>query len=124
MSLVSKKTVQEWPRFLHDFRIFIEDSPSGAESATTAVNINLKPGRLHRGPRVYKMESDPKGYVLLINNENFEDPTLKFRSGTHIDGDRLSLLFKDLGFKLYKGQQFWNQTKKVVFALEFVLLFI
>ncbi|KAL4221291.1 luteolysis [Mactra antiquata] len=45
----------------------------------------------------YKMESNPRGFLLIINNKEFS-ADLGVRTGTDIDRDRLKDLFLSLGF--------------------------
>ncbi|GAU97713.1 hypothetical protein RvY_08963-2 [Ramazzottius varieornatus] len=65
------------------------------------------------GSRTYPMKSRPRGYVLLINNEEFTHSGGAYgdRAGTHVDGDNLCALFVQLGFEIFEKRQFWNKTK-------------
>ena len=44
------------------------------------------------------MTSTPRGFVLIINNESFSNGTQ--RTGAQQDGEMLTRLFTDLGFKV------------------------
>lgn len=46
---------------------------------------------------IYKMSSNPRGQVLIINNQNFGG-WYKDREGAHVDSKNLMNLFKGLGF--------------------------
>ncbi|XP_021346855.1 caspase-9-like isoform X2 [Mizuhopecten yessoensis] len=46
--------------------------------------------------RKYKMESDPRGLCLIINNKNYR--TMSCRTGTDVDRDQLRDLFQQLNF--------------------------
>ena len=49
--------------------------------------------------RNYPMYSCPRGHVLIINNQEFDNPELyPDRKGAHVDGENLEKLFKGLGF--------------------------
>lgn len=54
------------------------------------------------GPRRYKMEADPLGFCLIINNKTFqtddETPQLPVRRGTDTDKDKLVRTFTNLRF--------------------------
>ena len=43
------------------------------------------------------MTKDPRGYCLIINNEEFDD--MKDRKGSTVDANNLDMLFDQLGFK-------------------------
>lgn len=45
----------------------------------------------------YRMESDPRGLLLIINNKDFQGG-LNSREGTDVDCDKLKTLFMTLGF--------------------------
>lgn len=45
----------------------------------------------------YRMESDPRGFLLIINNKDFKGD-LAVRDGTDVDCDKLKSLFLSLGF--------------------------
>ena len=46
------------------------------------------------------MKSDPRGYVLLINNVNFPNNKDPFRDGSDKDAEDLTCVFSSLGFKV------------------------
>jgi len=46
----------------------------------------------------YRMDSEPRGLVLIIDNENFEGEVLPTRTGSLVDANNLDILFGDLGF--------------------------
>ena len=48
--------------------------------------------------RIYKMKSKPCGISVIINNEEFTETSLKYRSGSSIDAHKLKDLFNYLGF--------------------------
>ena len=53
--------------------------------------------------QVYKMSSRPKGRVLIININNF-DQKLPPRDGSSADYNNLQKLFKDMNFTLVKAE--------------------
>ncbi|XP_078259683.1 caspase-8-like isoform X2 [Rhinoraja longicauda] len=59
-------------------------------------SIGLVPGLQTLGS--YKMENNPRGYCVIINNCTFEKMPL--RRGTEKDADRLKQIFTWLGFKV------------------------
>ena len=46
------------------------------------------------------METNPKGYVLIINNKYFENNPGKTRHGTDNDARRLKQVFGKLGYEV------------------------
>merc|ERR1711892_583211 len=54
--------------------------------------------KTHGTFKTYKMESKPRGLVLIIDNENFEGEVLPTRTGSLVDANNLDILFGDLGF--------------------------
>ncbi|XP_055335375.1 caspase-8-like [Paramacrobiotus metropolitanus] len=80
---------------------------------TDGADVQVRPGKYQGGSRVYRMASNPRGHVLIINNENFEKSgVFTDRLGTHVDGAKLARLFERLSFKLYQGRQFRDLTRK------------
>ncbi|KAK9974771.1 hypothetical protein ABG768_022848 [Culter alburnus] len=79
------------------------------ETGVTSSNIGLHKTSATDEPsnadEEYKMDSNPHGLCVIINNENFEDPDNK-RHGSQNDVDSLKDLFEDLGFlvKIKKDQ--------------------
>ena len=67
--------------------------------------------------RIYPMLSCPRGYVLIINNQEFDDPDMfPFRKGAHVDGENLEILFTELGFRVmsYKNMRRNATLKKLI----------
>ena len=51
--------------------------------------------------KMYPMSSTPRGNVLIINNQEFDNPNLyEFRKGADVDAKNLELLFTQLGFSV------------------------
>jgi len=50
--------------------------------------------------KTYKMESKPRGLVLIIDNENFHNEILPTRTGSLVDANNLDILFDQLGFQV------------------------
>lgn len=48
----------------------------------------------------YKMSSNPRGHVYIIDNEDFVNDVFKKREGSHVDSRNLDCLFTELGFKV------------------------
>jgi len=49
--------------------------------------------------RIYPMYNCPRGHVLIINNQEFDDPeSYPYRKGAHVDSENLEQLFTGLGF--------------------------
>ena len=55
----------------------------------------------------YLMSSKPRGYVYIINNEDFKDNIQPKRKGSHVDSRNLTSLFSQLGFKVNCSELFW-----------------
>merc|ERR1711915_1045022 len=49
---------------------------------------------------VYHMQSKPRGYALIIDNEDFTHPNYNKRTGSAVDANNLDILFEELGFKV------------------------
>jgi len=54
----------------------------------------------HHPVGVYHMQSKPRGYALIIDNEDFEHPMFIKRTGSMVDANNLDILFEELGFKV------------------------
>jgi len=48
----------------------------------------------------YRMEAKPRGFVLIIDNENFQGEVLPTRTGSVVDANNLDILFGQLGFRV------------------------
>ena len=48
----------------------------------------------------YTMESEPRGLMLIINNEDFDNDVLTTRTGSLVDANNLDQLFLQLGFSV------------------------
>ena len=67
--------------------------------------------------RIYPMLSRPRGYALIINNQEFDDPDMfPNRMGAHVDGENLEILFTELGFRVmsYKNMKRNATLKKLI----------
>jgi len=62
---------------------------------------------------VYPMQSKPRGYCLIIDNEVFDSPKYPTRTGSGVDANNLDILFEQLDFKVTLrknlGYQFMRQ---------------
>ena len=76
--------------------------PPWIEVVEKPMNIKVKQSTEFHGDAedTYKVRSNPKGWVLLINNERFESDTLPTRKGSEVDERNLEMLFIQLGFKV------------------------
>eukprot|EP00092_Neocalanus_flemingeri_P029028 GFUD01031513.1.p1 GENE.GFUD01031513.1~~GFUD01031513.1.p1 ORF type:complete len:298 (+),score=88.09 GFUD01031513.1:122-1015(+) len=74
----------------------------GVEFTKQTVNVQVKQStEFHGDPGdTYRVRSNPKGWVLLINNEKFESETFSTRLGSEVDERNLEALFIQLGFKV------------------------
>jgi len=75
------------------------------ENRKTPLHIEVeKAAKLYSDPvRMYPMLSKPKGYALIINNQEFDDSlTYPLRVGAHVDSENLGSLFTQLGFIVVK----------------------
>lgn len=63
------------------------------------LEIVVKKSKTYRGPpqpKVYRMSSEPRGSVLIINNEEFDNGVLSERIGSSVDVTNLTNLFEQL----------------------------
>ncbi|XP_067890771.1 caspase-8-like [Heterodontus francisci] len=58
--------------------------------------------RNSQGIGVYKMDSEPLGICLILNNRSFPGTKFKERNGTDRDAEKLSQVFAMLGFEIDK----------------------
>ncbi|XP_051839750.1 caspase-8 isoform X2 [Antechinus flavipes] len=83
------------------------ESQYGEEMMTEQATIGDFPGEEVQD-KAYKMSSRPRGYCLIINNNNFqrareekpEHKELKDRKGTDVDAEALKNTFKELHFEI------------------------
>jgi len=79
--------------------------PPVLENNTKPLEVNVKKNdginRQTIGSfKAYKMDSNPKGLVLIIDNENFDNEVLPTRTGSLVDANNLDILFGQLGFRV------------------------
>ncbi|XDV21123.1 hypothetical protein PO909_026292 [Leuciscus waleckii] len=67
------------------------------ETGATSSHIPITADKPKTTTDEYKMDSNPRGICLIINNENFENPEIN-RNGSQKDVDSLKHLFEYLGF--------------------------
>ena len=48
------------------------------------------------------MGSSPRGFALIIDNEDFVNDVMPKREGTLFDSNNLDILFQELGFEVRK----------------------
>lgn len=80
-----------------DSHLAIPETGATCSPAPTAHSTTDKQNNLVSGDEVYKMNSNPRGLCVIINNENFADLENK-RNGSQKDVDSLKALFEFLGF--------------------------
>jgi len=78
-------------------------SPPVWQNNTTPLDVKvIKTGVIRMGDhpaiKTYKMESKPRGLVLIIDNENFDNEVLPTRTGSLVDSNNLDVLFLQMGF--------------------------
>ncbi|PAA84693.1 hypothetical protein BOX15_Mlig031508g1, partial [Macrostomum lignano] len=56
----------------------------------------------------YQLRSNPKGLLLIISNRDFVKKSK--RTGTEVDCENLTRVFKNLGYELYRNQVFNDKT--------------
>ena len=75
-----------------------------ARSSLTPLQVNVRTSssgqRAASSLKCYKMDSTPRGQVLIINNEDYVNDVLPRRTGSLVDANNLDLLFLQLGFKV------------------------
>lgn len=67
------------------------------QSSAASNSLSLQVGYTRNFAEEYVMESNPRGYLLIINNQHFNG-IMTDRLGTDVDCDQLSALFMKLGF--------------------------
>lgn len=77
-------------------RISETEAPRTTESLQQSAPSNSR-GYTRNFAEEYEMDSDPRGYLLIINNQNFSG-VMSDRHGTDVDCDQLVSLFMKLGF--------------------------
>lgn len=80
-----------------DSHLAIPERGATCSPAPTAHSTTDKQKDMVGGDEVYKMDSNPRGLCVIINNENFANPKNK-RYGSQKDVDSLKALFDFLGF--------------------------
>ena len=78
-----------------------EEGEVGEGTNRTPLSVCVEPGtHLYKDPdRFYPMFAQPRGNVLIINNQEFRWPDIfPHRVGAHVDSDNLEQLFTQLGF--------------------------
>jgi len=97
---------KDWSEPPHRKAINFDNKPVPiAENRRTPLHIEVEKGtKLFSDPaRMYAMFSMPRGYALIINNQEFEDSlTYPLRVGAHVDSENLGSLFTQLGFIVVK----------------------
>lgn len=77
------------------------DSDPGLDDNLTPLKILVERGSKFFGDpiRMYPMYSCPRGYALIINNQEFDDPDMyPYRKGAEVDAENLEKLYTQLGF--------------------------
>jgi hypothetical protein len=95
------------------------EPPLLLEDSQTPLNIEVERGlKFFDDPvRMYPMSSSPRGQVLIINNQEFDNPDIyRFRKGAHVDAENLEKLFTQLGFNVmsYKNMKRNETLKKLI----------
>lgn len=74
------------------------------KSSFTPLQVNVRKSnsavRSASQIKSYKMTSNPRGQVLIINNEQYINDVLPKRTGSLVDANNLDLLFLQLGFNV------------------------
>ena len=99
------------------------DLDDGFPTPRPPLHIEVKKAATFMIPPVnstcYPMSSKPRGSVLIINNEYFEDPAglYKNRYGSTIDANNLSILFEQLDFKCtIKDNRTYKQMRDDIYT--------
>ncbi|XP_056116037.1 caspase-22 [Rhinichthys klamathensis goyatoka] len=84
------------------------------EAGATSSHLSITADKPNTTTDEYKMDSNPRGLCVIINNENFEDSGKK-RNGSQKDVERLKDLFKYLGFLVeIKEDQTTSEIKQLM----------
>ena len=80
--------------------------------ATNMFSVNVQLATEFQGGLrdTYRVRTNPKGWVLLINNENFESETVKTRIGADRDERNLEILFIQLRFRVLVRRDLTKQN--------------
>jgi len=95
------------------------EPPPVLDDSQTPLHVEVEKGIKFFGTpgRMYPMQSKPRGYALIINNQDFDIPeTYPFRKGAHVDSENLDNLFSQLGFEVlrYKNLKRNETLKKLI----------
>merc|ERR1711915_983247 len=93
--------------------------PPVLQNSKTPLNVVVERGTRFFGDplRTYPMYSKPRGYALILNNQEFDNPSMyPYRQGAQVDSDNLEKLFTQLGFKVIRYKNL--NRKETVRALE------
>jgi len=77
--------------------------PQILTNSTAPLEVRVKLGQELAKSSVsncYRMEAKPRGFVLIIDNENFQGEVLPTRTGSVVDANNLDILFGQLGFRV------------------------
>ncbi|XP_045623236.2 uncharacterized protein [Procambarus clarkii] len=101
-----------------------EDNEAGEEESATCINnlaATLRPRRVKpargqaSGPNVYKMDTDPRGYVCILSYSSFKDRPDLDLEGSHSDVNNLSNVFGKMGYTGHSHSSLTaHQTKQVL----------
>ncbi len=73
-------------------------------AASIRPDLKRNNSAIDAGMPVYKMSSNPRGLALIIEIEEYENNVQVKRTGSHVDVDNLTKLFKQLHFKVEHRQ--------------------
>ena len=78
--------------------------PPVLPATTTPLQVRVNRTAGAAGPPdthpAYSMASEPRGLMLIINNEDFDNDILPRRNGSLVDTNNLDILFGELGFRV------------------------
>ena len=77
--------------------------PQILTNSTAPLEVRVKVGQdlpKTAANNCYRMEAKPRGFVLIIDNENFQGDVLPTRTGSVVDANNLDILFGQLGFRV------------------------
>ncbi|XP_067295293.1 caspase-22 [Pseudorasbora parva] len=88
--------LEKQDKFLYE-SLNIDSHPEISETRAHSSHLPITTDKPKFKNEEYKMDSNPRGLCLIINNENFKNPDHK-RNGSQTDVESLTALFKELGF--------------------------
>lgn len=93
-----------------------EDLNNNNSGATKRLEITLSEELRYDANEDYKMDSNPRGICLIVNNVTFETSSLPERKGSDKDAMRFRVIFKECGFHVESKRNLDAEKMKILFT--------